>query len=77
MEKRIVYVGDVLFTSEDVTALDFHSDSSLLDGDIIIFSVDTSSYSSDYAGGTFQGRRCLNDDSSFQLRRHCQHWGQS
>ncbi len=75
MEKKIVFVGNAPVTSEDVTELDFHSDSSLLDGDIIIFSVDTASYSSDYASGTFQGLRCLNDDSSFRLRRHCQHWG--
>jgi len=73
MEKRIVFVGESQVTSDDVTNLEFSSDGSLLDGDIIVFSVNTEDY---YSGGeTFQGRRCLNDDSSFRLRRHCQHWG--
>ncbi|MGD0972972.1 MAG: hypothetical protein ABR866_02715 [Candidatus Korobacteraceae bacterium] len=75
MEKRIVFVGESQVTSDDVTNLEFSSDSSLLDGDIIIFSVNTSSYGSDYSGdSTFQGLRCLGNDSSFQLRRDCQHW---
>jgi hypothetical protein len=63
MVKQLVFVGGSPVSSECVTKLDFRSDSSLIDGDIIIFSVDTSSYNADFANGTFQGRRCLDDDS--------------
>jgi hypothetical protein len=71
MERKIVIVGDSVVSSDSILNLDFRSDKSLLDGDIIVFSVDISKY---YAGESFQGMRCLDNDSSFRLRADCQHW---
>jgi hypothetical protein len=71
MEKKIVFVGGSAVSSQSVLNLDFRSDKSLLDGDMIVFSVDISKY---YGGELFQGMRCLDDDSSFRLRNDCQHW---
>jgi hypothetical protein len=72
MEKRIVFVGGSLVRADNVSYIAYNSDQSLLDGDIILFSVDVSSYS--YGSNTFQGLRCLSDDSSFNLRRATEHW---
>lgn len=71
MEKKIVFVGGGLVSSQDVVNLPFKSDKSLLDGDLIVFSIDMSEY---YAGEQYQGLNCLDDSSSFRLRRDCSHW---
>ena len=71
MEKKIVFVGDSPVSSQSILNLDFKSDKSLLDGDFIIFSVDLSGY---HGGESFQGKTCLDDSSSFRLRKDCQHW---
>jgi hypothetical protein len=71
MEKNIVFVGGSAVRSDNVTNLNFWSDNSLLDGDIIVFTVNISTYSS---GNWYQGMPCLDDDSSFRLKRHIGHW---
>src|SRR5271157_6100714 len=71
MEKRIIFVGISPIQGAGVTHLEFDSDNSLLDGDIVVFSLDLSTYS---VGETFQGLPCLIDDSSFSLQRQSQHW---
>lgn len=38
---------------------------------MIVFSVDLSGY---YGNDTFEGMKCLDDDSSFRLRSDCRHW---
>ena len=71
MEKRIVFVGGIAVTSDGITNLRFRSEDSLLDGDIIVFSIDIASY---YSNEFYQGMRCLDDDESFRLRNDCKHW---
>jgi hypothetical protein len=71
MEKQIVFVGGSLVRSANVTYLAYHSNESLLDGDIVVFSIDVSAYSS---WETYLGMRCLDDDTSFRLRRDTTHW---
>ena len=56
MEKKIVIVGSRLVDSDNILNLDFRSDRSLLDGDMIVFSVDISRY---YGGENYQGLKCL------------------
>jgi hypothetical protein len=70
-DKKIVFVGGGIVSSENILNLDFKSDKSLLDGDMIVFSVDMSEY---YGGETYRGMKCLDDDSSFRLRKDCRHW---
>lgn len=70
-EKKIVFVGGSVVSSDDTVNLGFRSDKSLLDGDLIVFSIDLSDY---YGYEQFQGMRCLDDDSSFRLRKDCRHW---
>lgn len=71
MEKKLVFVGTHIVSSPSVLNLDFRSDQSLLDGDIIVFAINISAY---HTSESFQGLPCLTDDSSFRLRRDCQHW---
>lgn len=71
MEKKIVFVGGSYVSSDRILDLDFKSDKSLLDGDIVVFQIDLSNY---YAGETFQGMSCLDDNSSFRLKQDCNHW---
>jgi hypothetical protein len=71
MEKKIVFVGGSLVSSQDIVNLGFRSDKSLLDGDLIVFSIDMSAY---YGGEQYKGMTCLDDSSSFRLRRDCGHW---
>ncbi len=71
MEKKIVFVGGGVISSDSIQNLDFRSDQSLLDGDLIVFSVDISQY---YGESSFRGMKCLDDDSSFRLRNDCAHW---
>ena len=71
MEKRIVFVGHSVVQVSGAPHLAYDSENSLLDADIIVFSLDLSAYKS-YE--SFQGLRCLDDDSSFELRRQSQHW---
>jgi hypothetical protein len=70
-DKKIAFVGGSVVSSENILNLDFRSDKSLLDGDMIVFSVDMSEY---YGGESYRGMKCLDDDSSFRLRKDCKHW---
>lgn len=71
MEKQIIFVGDSAIQAPSVTHLAYDSNNSLLDGDIVVLSLDLSTYS---AGEPFQGLPCLTDDSSFRLLRQSHHW---
>jgi hypothetical protein len=71
MEKCIVFVGEEMVWSDDAVNVAYNSSESLLDGDMVVFSIEISSYLSNQ---TFRGLPCLNDDSSFRLRRAAEHW---
>jgi hypothetical protein len=71
MDKRVVFVGEEIIEADNVSNLAYGSNESLLDGDIIVFSIEISSYRS---SETFQGLDCLDDDYSFRLRRATGHW---
>ena len=72
MSKTIASVGFHL-THDSVTGVNFNSHQSLIDWDIILFTPDISSllYRDD---GTYLGKQCLGDDTSFRLREACEHW---
>jgi hypothetical protein len=76
MEKRVVFVGEEFIVSEETRYLAFDSSESLLDGDLIVFSIETSSYATDIhsSEGYFRGLRCLTDNASFRLRENINHW---
>ena len=72
MERRIVFVGgEIAVDLPEVINLSFRSDDSLLDGDVIVFTIDLKSY---HADDWFQGLRRLTDDCSFRLAKDVQHW---
>src|ERR1700722_19257969 len=71
MERKIVFVGYCPVSSSAVLNLEFNSDKSLLDGDVIVFSPDLSGY---YTNESFQGAKCFDDDDSFRIKRDSQHW---
>ncbi len=70
-KKKIVSVGFDL-SSSDVEYLDFDSEQSLLDWDIILFRPDISRFL-DYAD-TYKGKPSLTDSKSFRLKNRCEHW---
>jgi hypothetical protein len=79
MSKMIVSLGKQYIFADTIKEIPYDSDQSLLDGDIILVAPDLSSYSSydarsPFADDTFRGLKCLNDDSSFNLKRHTAHW---
>jgi len=52
----------------------FRSASSLLDADIVLFLPDISQYRDDGFNSPYQGKRSLNENSSFQLIEDVKHW---
>jgi hypothetical protein len=71
MTKRIFTVGFVI-PGDDVEAISFRSDQSLLDADIIVFEP---SFVHFYGGSdSFEGKRRLNDSESFKIIEETSHW---
>ena len=72
MAKKMILTIGFEICSEDVEYSDFRSDQSLLDWDIVLFKPEIN----DFVGyaETFQGKPCLSDDRSFQLKEQAQHW---
>lgn len=70
-KKKILTIGFGV-CDDNTESCDFNSDLSLLDWDIILFKPDISDFVS-YAD-TFQGKPCLSDDRSFQLKGRTEHW---
>ena len=71
-KKKILTIGFQL-CDESSEYCEFDSDLSLLDWDIILFKPDISNYLRSYES-TFQGKPCLSDDQSFQLKAQSEHW---
>lgn len=70
--KKILTIGFSL-SDNDSEYCEFESDSSLLDWDIILFKPDIREYV--YSSQSrFQGKPCLSDDRSFQLKSQSEHW---
>jgi len=71
MKKNIISVGFSVPASR-VSAIDFDSNQSLLDADIVIFDPDISEHTdvSDF----HQGKPCLHDPESFHLQELCTKW---
>ncbi|HCE3247881.1 hypothetical protein [Vibrio parahaemolyticus] len=73
-KKRIVSVGFEL-ANDEVTTIDFRSNASLLDWDVILFREDVLHFlHSGYASDSYQGKPSLSESKSFQLREAVQHW---
>lgn len=71
-KKKILTIGFQLCDAESEYC-DFNSDLSLLDWDIILFKPDISEYV--YSRESlYQGKPCLSDDKSFQLKSQSEHW---
>ena len=70
-KKKILTIGFDL-GDENSQYCDYKSDLSLLDWDIVLFKPDISDYVS--YGQMFQGKPCLSDDKSFQLKEQTEHW---
>ena len=71
MRKKIVSVG-MEVPSNDVEYIEFDSDQSLLDADIVLYEPTLGDYP--YTESKFQGKPSLSEPSSFQVRKHVDHW---
>ena len=72
MSKRQIATIGLQLASDEICELDFSDKQSLLDFDIVMFrpSINLLMRSSD----TYNGKPCLDDDSSFHLKECCEHW---
>ncbi|MFH1887208.1 MAG: hypothetical protein ABIM40_10990 [Pseudomonadota bacterium] len=70
--RKILTIGFELASSSCENAT-FRSNYSLLDWDIILFKPDISDDFNLYRE-TYQGKPCLDEDSSFRLKECCDHW---
>jgi hypothetical protein len=71
-KKKILTIG-LQLCSENIEYCEFDSDMSLLDWDIILFKPDITDYL--YSSESmFQGKPCLSDAKSFQLKTQSEHW---
>jgi len=71
MNKKIFTIGyEIPGRSEDL--LDFTSNNSLMDADIVLFNTDTP-YGLDYPS-TFQGKNSYTEDASFDYKEQLKHW---
>jgi hypothetical protein len=70
--KKIVSVG-AAFAIDEIEHLDFDSDASLLDWDIILFQPDISDFLF-YSTDEFHGKPSLGETISFQLKERMDHW---
>jgi len=71
-KKKILTIGFQLCGTESEYC-DFDSDLSLLDWDIVLFKPDIRQYVY-RCESHFQGKPCLSDDQSFQLKAQSEHW---
>jgi hypothetical protein len=71
-ERSFVGVG-VSLASDDVEYLDFDSDDSLLDWDVVLFRPDISEFYA-YETDQYRGKVSLSDGTSFRLKERCEHW---
>lgn len=74
MTKSLISIGFEIPGHPD-KSLSLSSDQSLLDYDIIIFRPDISELYG-YGAEQYQGKLCLSDDASFNLREKAEHWRQ-
>ncbi|MCT8174375.1 hypothetical protein [Variovorax sp. CY25R-8] len=72
MAKKILTIG-LTVAGDEVTYELFSSKTSLLDWDIVIFRPAINHYWSSYTD-RYQGKPCLDDTNSFQLKEDCEHW---
>lgn len=70
--KRILTINLEL-PSEDVEHVSFHSKTSLLDWDIVLFTPSINEFILHFEDW-YQGKPSLSDGSSFQLKECCEHW---
>ncbi|KAF5432347.1 hypothetical protein C5S35_17260 [Candidatus Methanophagaceae archaeon] len=72
MNKKIFTIGyEIPGRSEDL--LDFTSNKSLMDADIVLFNTDTPN-GLDYIYPTFQGKNSYTEDASFDYKEQLKHW---
>ncbi len=70
-KKRIFSIG-FSFPGDSAEYVDFSSDQSLLDADIIVYAPSLGDYDS---SEFFEGKPCLSESSSFHVRQQILHWG--
>lgn len=70
-ERSIASVG-FRFRDSAIKYIEFGKNNSLLDFDVIMFRADIRHYM--FSSETYNGKPCLNDDKSFSIRRHMEHW---
>ncbi|MBI4977150.1 MAG: hypothetical protein HZC28_06680 [Spirochaetes bacterium] len=71
--KKLLSVGYEIPGHSDCY-INFRSDSSLLDADVVIFLPDISNYKNDSWNAYYQNKRFLNEHSSFELVEDINHW---
>jgi len=75
MAKRIISVGStVCLAGTEVERIEFKSNNSILDADIVIFSPNLMNYGVDIENPEYAGRRLFSQRDSNQLKQHTQHW---
>ena len=72
MPKTILSIG-LAVAGDGITYESFSSKTSLLDWDIVIFRPLINHYWSPFTD-RYQGKPCLDDTNSFQLKDECEHW---
>jgi hypothetical protein len=72
MKKTITFVGTTYMEGEGVRNIRYESQASLLDGDIVVISPRIGHYL--FSSDMYRGKRCLDDNLSFQLTQATAHW---
>ena len=72
MTKKTILSVEFVWPGVDVTEVKFDSQISLLDGDIIVFDPDISSFLR--YDNIYQGKPSLSESASFRLRERSDHW---
>jgi len=70
-QRKIVYIG-IHVPGDELEEIDFYSDQSLLDADIVLFEPTLGEITFD--DSSYQGKRSLGDHNSFRLQEQLQHW---
>lgn len=73
MEKKIISIGYEIPGHSDLM-VDYSSNKSILDGDLIVFAPDFSGYSLHPSNESYNGKPRYGDDDSFRLREDTIHW---
>ncbi len=74
MSKKMIFSVGFEFPDDSEKNIKFHSNESLLDSDIVVFSPILPAYKADYFHPTFEGKKSLAEESSFTCREHLSHW---